>query len=44
MSTKFHDAIYAYECRHRRTVERAYDLLLAYFAFYNGRHRRPDFT
>ena len=33
-----------HEGRHRRTVERAHDLIQSWFASRTGKHRRPDFT
>jgi hypothetical protein len=33
----------AHEGRHRRTVERAYDLVQSWFGTYAGKHRGHDF-
>ena len=33
-----------YAGRHRRTFDRAYDLVQSWFESHVGKHRRPDFT
>lgn len=33
-----------YQGRHRRTDERAYDLIQSWFQSYVGKHRWPDIT